>query len=124
MLKQGDWLLSKIDYYEGDLIDNNGSLVGKRSIIGKIFDKRFFEKPHFKKGARYQIKNILTSMIPAGGTGGLYNSNISPHYYTYISYSIERSDKAWEQFSENDLKVLFYTPQEERALKLRKLNSI
>jgi len=118
MLKEGDWLLCKNDYYEGDLIDNNGVLIGKK-YMGV---RKFFEKPRFKEGTKYQIKKVIITTIPTGGTGGLYNSFASPYYYTYISYSIERADKREEEFSDRDIKVIFYTKQQERGLKLKKLN--
>ena len=119
-LKTGDWLLCKNDFYEGDFIDNDGNLIGKK-YMGV---KKFFLIPYFKRGSKYQIKRILSNRVPAGGTGGLYNSNISPQYYTYISYDIERSDKRIEEFSEHEIKTLFYSHKEERKLKLKKLSEV
>jgi len=117
-MKKGDWLLSKIDFYDGDYIDNNNNLVGK-SFLGV---KKFFEKPIFKKGIKYQIKQVLSNRIPTGGTGGMGISNIirsasfSPQYYTYKTYEIEKKN-----LSERDIKVLFYSHREERKLKLKKI---
>ena len=63
-MKQGDWILCKQDYYDGDLI-SNGTLIGKKYIgVRKLFDYIIPQRnQHFKKGNKYQIKKIQKKLL-------------------------------------------------------------
>ena len=117
MLKEGDYILCKRDHYDGDTINNDGSMNGKsyKKYINLL------KKPIFKNGNKYKIENITETIIPAGSTSGLYHSPISPQYHHYRIYKIFGYIIG---LSEKDIEVLFYNKKEERALKLKRLQKI
>lgn len=113
MLKEGDYIVCKKDYYDGDHINYDGSMDGISYM------KKILKKPIFKNGVKYKIEKISETVIPAGGTSGTYNnSNHTPQYYHYKIYQIVGFIIG---LSERDIEILFYTKKEERALKLKKL---
>lgn len=97
-MKVGDYLMCKQDY----------------SDSGKTNFSFFRKKPIFKKGKRYKIEAI--EKYSYSSSGATYGGVAPPDYtcYRFKEYSV----------GSNMLFNIFYNQQEERCLKLKKLQTV
>lgn len=123
-MKEGDYLICKKNYYLEDSTIKHYYLYKYAKIPDESFKfnkflQNLFKKPYLKKDHKYRIQIIYNYPIAWGGTTGSFTRQLPDEFKIYYIKEYLINDIL---FKEDILTCFFYSKNEERENKLKKLN--